>query len=29
VVRAQQGKGKPVHFMPFADFGIAPWGKVS
>ena len=29
VVRAQQGKGKPVYFMPFADFGIAPWGKAS
>jgi NitT/TauT family transport system substrate-binding protein len=27
VVRAQQGKGKPVHFMPFADFGIAPLGQ--
>jgi NitT/TauT family transport system substrate-binding protein len=27
VVRAQQGKGKPVHFMPFADFGIAPMGQ--
>jgi len=26
-VRAQQGKGKPVHFMPFADFGIAPMGQ--
>jgi NitT/TauT family transport system substrate-binding protein len=26
VVRAQQGKGKPVYFMPFADFGIAPMG---
>jgi NitT/TauT family transport system substrate-binding protein len=26
VVRAQQGKGKPVHFMPVADFGIAPLG---
>jgi NitT/TauT family transport system substrate-binding protein len=27
VVRAQQGKGKPVYFMPFADFGIAPMGQ--
>jgi NitT/TauT family transport system substrate-binding protein len=27
VVRARQGKGKPVHFMPFADFGIAPMGQ--
>jgi len=27
VVRAQQGKDKPVHFMPFADFGIAPMGQ--
>ena len=27
VVRAQQGKGKPVHFMPFAEFGIAPMGQ--
>jgi NitT/TauT family transport system substrate-binding protein len=27
VVRAQQGKGKPVHFMPFSDFGIAPMGQ--
>jgi NitT/TauT family transport system substrate-binding protein len=27
VVRAQQGKGKPVNFMPFADFGIAPMGQ--
>lgn len=27
VVRAQQGKGKPVHFMPVADFGIAPLGQ--
>jgi NitT/TauT family transport system substrate-binding protein len=27
VVRARQGKGKAVHFMPFADFGIAPMGQ--
>jgi NitT/TauT family transport system substrate-binding protein len=27
VVRAQQGKGRPVHFMPVADFGIAPMGQ--
>jgi NitT/TauT family transport system substrate-binding protein len=27
VVRARQGKGKPVYFMPFADFGIAPMGQ--
>lgn len=27
VVRAKQGKGRPVHFMPFADFGIAPMGQ--
>jgi hypothetical protein len=27
VVRANQGKDKPVHFMQFAQFGIAPWGK--
>lgn len=27
VVRARQGKGKPVHFMPFADYGIAPMGQ--
>ena len=27
VVRAQQGKDKPVYFMPFADFGIAPMGQ--
>jgi NitT/TauT family transport system substrate-binding protein len=27
VVRARQGKDKPVHFMPFADFGIAPMGQ--
>src|SRR4029079_14795804 len=25
--RAQQGKDKPVYFMPFADFGIAPMGQ--
>src|SRR5437868_3462820 len=27
VVRAHQGKDKPVYFMPFADFGIAPMGQ--
>jgi NitT/TauT family transport system substrate-binding protein len=27
VVRAQQGKDKPVYFMQFADFGIAPMGQ--
>jgi NitT/TauT family transport system substrate-binding protein len=27
VVRARQGKDKPVHFMPVADFGIAPMGQ--
>jgi NitT/TauT family transport system substrate-binding protein len=27
VVRARQGKGKPVHFMPFEDFGVAPLGQ--
>jgi NitT/TauT family transport system substrate-binding protein len=27
VVRAEQGKDKPVHFMPFADYGIAPMGQ--
>jgi NitT/TauT family transport system substrate-binding protein len=27
VVRARQGTDKPVHFMPFADFGIAPMGQ--
>ena len=27
VVRAREGKGKPIHFMPFADFGIAPMGQ--
>lgn len=27
VVRAQQGKGKAVYFMPVADFGIAPMGQ--
>ena len=27
MVRAQQGKGKPLHFMPFADFGLAPQGQ--
>ena len=27
VVRARQGKDKPVYFMPFADYGIAPMGQ--
>lgn len=27
VVRARQGKGKPVYFMPFVNFGIAPMGQ--
>jgi NitT/TauT family transport system substrate-binding protein len=27
VVRAQQGKGKPVYFMPFSDFGLTPMGQ--
>jgi NitT/TauT family transport system substrate-binding protein len=27
VVRANQGKGKPIHFMPFEDFGVAPMGQ--
>jgi NitT/TauT family transport system substrate-binding protein len=27
VVRANQGKDKPVHFMQFAQFGIAPLGQ--
>ena len=27
VVRAKQGKDKPVHFMQFAEFGIAPLGQ--
>jgi NitT/TauT family transport system substrate-binding protein len=27
VVRAREGKDKPVHFMPFAEFGIAPMGQ--
>jgi NitT/TauT family transport system substrate-binding protein len=27
VVRAQQGKDKPVYFMQFADFGITPMGQ--
>ena len=26
VVRARQGKGKPVYFMKFSDFGISPLG---
>jgi NitT/TauT family transport system substrate-binding protein len=24
VVRAREGKGKPVYFMPFSDFGVSP-----
>lgn len=27
VVRARQGKGKQLHFMPFEDFGVAPLGQ--
>jgi len=27
VVRAKTGKGKPVHFMPFAKFGLSPMGQ--
>jgi NitT/TauT family transport system substrate-binding protein len=27
VVRAQQGKGKPITFMPFEEFGVAPMGQ--
>jgi NitT/TauT family transport system substrate-binding protein len=27
VVRARQGKGKPLHFMHFSDFGVAPMGQ--
>jgi NitT/TauT family transport system substrate-binding protein len=27
VVRARQGKDKAVHFMPFAEYGIAPMGQ--
>jgi NitT/TauT family transport system substrate-binding protein len=27
VVRARQGKGKPLHFMQFEDFGVAPLGQ--
>jgi NitT/TauT family transport system substrate-binding protein len=27
VVRAEQGKGKPITFMPVEDFGIAPMGQ--
>lgn len=27
VVRAQQGKGKPLYFMNFSDFGVAPLGQ--
>jgi NitT/TauT family transport system substrate-binding protein len=27
VMRAQQGKDRPVYFMPFAEFGIAPMGQ--
>lgn len=27
VVRAKHGKGKPIAFMPFEDFGVAPMGQ--
>jgi NitT/TauT family transport system substrate-binding protein len=27
VVRARHGKGKPLHFMQFEDFGVAPLGQ--
>jgi len=27
VVRAQQGKGKPIHFMTLEQFGLAPMGQ--
>jgi NitT/TauT family transport system substrate-binding protein len=27
VVRARQGKGKPVYFMPFEKFGLSPMGQ--
>jgi NitT/TauT family transport system substrate-binding protein len=27
VVRANQGKGKPIHFMPLENFGVAPMGQ--
>jgi NitT/TauT family transport system substrate-binding protein len=27
VVRADEGKGKPVHFMPFEKFGLSPMGQ--
>jgi NitT/TauT family transport system substrate-binding protein len=27
VVRAREGKGKPVYFMPFSDFGVAPFAQ--
>src|SRR5690606_26988805 len=27
VVRANQGKSKPLHFMSFAEFGVAPQGQ--
>ncbi len=27
VVRARQGKGKPLHFMKFEEFGVAPLGQ--
>lgn len=27
VVRALEGKGKPLHFMQFADFGVSPIGQ--
>ncbi len=27
VVLAKKGKGKPVHFLPFTDWGVAPMGQ--
>src|SRR5437868_11943582 len=27
MVRARQGKGKPLHFMQFEDFGVTPLGQ--
>ena len=27
VVRAKEGKGKPIYFMPFCDFGVCPMGQ--
>ncbi len=27
VVRANQGKGKPIHFMPLESYGVAPMGQ--